>query len=72
MIITIQEYSRMSQKTPYPISGEVMRRRVRKGLILLSAIPRTARMGIDIDKYPFSENGRRKAGRPKGVKNKLK
>lgn len=72
MIVTIQEYSRMSQKTPYPISGEVMRRRVRKGLIFLSAIPNTARMGIEVDKYPFCENGRKKAGRPKGLKNKSK
>lgn len=65
MIVTAQEYSRMSQKTKWPISGEVLRRRIASEEIVLSIIPGSARMGIDIDKYPFSGQGKRSPGRPK-------
>lgn len=65
MIVTAQQYSKMSQKTKWPISGEILRKRIRNGEIILSLIPGSARMGIDINKYPFSGQYKKKPGRPK-------
>lgn len=58
MILTIDQYARKCK-----VTGETIRKRIRKGKITCTNVPGTSYIGIDTDLNPFK--GRGKAGRPR-------
>ena len=58
MILTIDQYARKCK-----VTGETIRKRIRKGTITCTNFPKSSRVGIDTSINPL--RGRGKAGRPR-------
>ena len=63
MILTIDQYASKCK-----VTGETIRKRIRKGIITCTNVPKSSRVGIDTTLYPINRNGRGNPGRPRKLR----